>query len=133
MVFGLFLRKTKGGGPIRRLKLIMWPEGKWEASKKNCTRWRRTTDGRTDGRTDGQTDMATLWLNRPSGADSVREKKLLFKNQEKTACIHVCNFHKVYLNCNNLKILLLHIMWTKIIFSGNRVYYIIFPLPVGRV
>ena len=50
--------------------------GQWEAwnwscdlrangrPKKNCTRWHRTTDK--------QTEMATLWLNRRSGADSVK-------------------------------------------------------------
>ena len=57
----------------------------------------------------------------------------LEKNQEKTVLVHVCHYHEVHLNSNNLKILLFQIIWTKIILSRNRVYYIIFPLPVGQI
>ena len=38
---------------------------------KNCTIWRKQTDIQTDKHPDwGSTDMATLWLNRPSRANS---------------------------------------------------------------
>ena len=46
---------TNGG-----LKLIMWSEGQWEASKKNCMeRGQQTTNTRTD--------IATTRPNRPNG------------------------------------------------------------------
>ena len=66
----LFYGQSGGGGPMRGLELIMWPEGQWEALMKTAP---DGSHGRTgDTRTDGRTDMATLWLNWPSGADSVK-------------------------------------------------------------
>ena len=60
----------RGGGPIRGLERIIWPQGQWEAKKKlHFTQWRRHTDI--------QTDMATLWLNRPNGANSLKKIKAL--------------------------------------------------------
>ena len=43
---------------MRGLELIIESQG----LEKNCTRWRKQTYRQV-------TDMATLWLNRPSGAD----------------------------------------------------------------
>ena len=44
----------------------MGSQGRWKASKKTAS------DGTTNRHTDTQTDVATLWLNQPSGADSVK-------------------------------------------------------------
>ena len=59
---------------------MTWPEGQWEASKTmgDCFApmgppllpW--DSMAQTHRQTDRQTDMAILWLNRPSGADSVK-------------------------------------------------------------
>ena len=32
------------GGPMRGLELIMLSEGQWDASRKNCTQWRKETN-----------------------------------------------------------------------------------------
>ena len=56
--------ERRKGGPMRGLELIMWLRAN-ERPKKNCTWWRRLTDRQV-------TDMATIWLNRPSGADSMK-------------------------------------------------------------
>ena len=47
------------------LELIMWSQGQWKASEKNAPYG-------VDIQSDIRTDMAILWLNRPSGADSVK-------------------------------------------------------------
>ena len=38
-----------------------------------CTRWRKHTNTQTHKHTNTQTDMATLWLNQPSEAESVKK------------------------------------------------------------
>ena len=50
---------------MRGLELIMWSQGQCEASKK-------TASHGANKQTHTQTDIATPWLNRPSGANSVK-------------------------------------------------------------
>ena len=57
-----FTKKLSEGGPMKGLELIMWPQGKWKAKKLYPM-----------AQTDIPTDMATLWLNRPSGVNSVKK------------------------------------------------------------
>ena len=54
-----------GKGSMIGLELIMWSQGQWKA-------WKKTAPNGTDRQTNKQTNMATQWLNRPSGADSVK-------------------------------------------------------------
>ena len=53
----------------------------------------------------------------------------VFQNQEQ---IYFQMFF-IHLNDNTLKTLLIQILVTKMIFLGNWVVYIFFPLPVGKI
>ena len=78
------------GGPMRGLELIMWSQGQWEALEKTAS-----------DDANRQTDIATLWLKRPSGANSVKiqngfkritEGGYLLLEMEKRVCIIHHNF-----------------------------------------
>ena len=95
----LLLFLLGGGGPMRGLELVT--SGPMRCLNKNCTWWRRHTDihpnmtpiwlNRPSGadsvkiylmaQTNRHLDMATLWLNRPNGADSVKIH-ILFRSEK---------------------------------------------------
>ena len=52
---------------------------------KNCTKWGRHPDIQTSR----QTDMVTLWLNRPSGADSVKSPYFLGLHYSSTRILKI--------------------------------------------
>ena len=68
VLFDLKFQEGGGGLSMRGLKLIMWSEGQWEASKK--IPWEGDTQ------THRHTDIATTRPNQPSGP--IRWKLIFF-------------------------------------------------------
>ena len=99
------------GEPMRGLELIMWSKGQWEALKKTES---NGADRQTNRQTDRHLDIATLWLNRPSGADSVKIWLTLKISRLRRATSNMGTFHNKLGICCLWKIAKFHFRYCKV-------------------